>query len=226
VATPDRPDLEARLLYRDALMLVVDKPAGIPVHPGPGGGPSLEEQLGQLSFGLPRPPGLAHRLDRDTSGCLVLGRHRKALARLGRLFAAGRIEKVYWAVVQGAPEGSEGRIGAPLRKLTPGKGWKMVVDPAGQSAVTDWRLLGRNDGLCWLECRPRTGRTHQVRVHCQLLGCPVLGDPVYGGDASRPLHLHARAITIPLYPSREPITVTAPVPLHMRETLKACGWSG
>jgi RluA family pseudouridine synthase len=215
-----------RLLYRDALMLVIDKPAGIPVHAGPGGGPNLEEQLEDLRFGLPRPPGLAHRLDRDTSGCLVLGRHRKALARLGRLFAAGRIEKVYWAVVRGGPEGAEGRIEAPLRKLTPGKGWKMVVDPEGQAAVTDWRLLGRSDGLSWLECRPRTGRTHQVRVHCQLLGCPVLGDPVYGGDGSRPLHLHARALTIPLYPGREPITVEAPVPLHMRLALTACGWAG
>lgn len=219
-------DLERRLLYRDALMLVVDKPAGIPVHPGPGGGPNLEQQLEALRFGLPRAPGLAHRLDRDTSGCLVLGRHRKALAKLGRLFAAGRIEKVYWAVVRGAPKGDAGTVEAPLRKLTPGRGWKMVVDPAGQAAVTDWRLMGRGDGLSWLECRPRTGRTHQVRVHLQALGCPVVGDAVYGGDTSRPLQLHARALTIPLYPGREPIAVTAPVPLHMRELLRACGWPG
>src|SRR3954469_24302541 len=95
-------NLADRMLYRDGLMLVVDKPAGIPVHAGPGGGPNLEQHLDALRFGLPRVPSLAHRLDRDTSGCLVLGRHRKALAKLGRLFMAGRVEKTYWAVVAGA----------------------------------------------------------------------------------------------------------------------------
>ena len=218
-------DLLSRLLYRDGLMLVVDKPAGIPVHPGPGGGPNLEQRFDALRFGLPQPPGLAHRLDRDTSGCLVLGRHRKALARLGRLFAAGAVEKIYWAVTRGIPAEPGGRIDAPLAKLTPGKGWKMVVDPAGQKAVTDWRVLGTAAGVAWIECRPRTGRTHQIRVHLAGLGCPVLGDPVYGGGEGV-LHLHARAVTLPLYPGREPIRVEAPVPAHMREALAACGWKG
>ena len=86
-------DLGARLLYRDGLVLIIDKPAGLPVHAGPGSGPALEQGFEALRFGLPRPPALAHRLDRDTSGCLVLGRHRKALARLGRLFAQNRVEK-------------------------------------------------------------------------------------------------------------------------------------
>jgi RluA family pseudouridine synthase len=218
-------DLLSRLLYRDGLMLVIDKPAGIPVHPGPGGGPNLEQQFDSLRFGLPQPPGLAHRLDRDTSGCLVLGRHRKALARLGRLFAAGAVEKTYWAVTKGDPPGDKGRVDAPLTKLTPGKGWKMVIDPAGQKAITDWRVLGRAEGLAWIECQPRTGRTHQIRVHLASLGCPVLGDPVYG-DGGIPLHLHARAVTLPLYPNREPIRVEAPVPAHMREALARCGWAG
>lgn len=218
--------LLARVLYRDALMLVIDKPAGIPVHAGPGGGPNLEEQLDALRFGLPRAPALAHRLDRDTSGCLVLGRHRKALARLGRLFAAGRIEKVYWAIVQGAPDAEAGTVELPLRKLTPQRGWKMVGDPAGQAAVTEWRVRGRSGALTWLECRPRTGRTHQVRVHCQALGCPVLGDAVYGDPAADlPLHLHARAVAVPLYPARAPVAVEAPPPDHMRTALEACGWS-
>jgi tRNA pseudouridine32 synthase / 23S rRNA pseudouridine746 synthase len=129
---PIRPDqLASRVLYRDGLVLVIDKPAGIPVHQGPGGGPHLEHWFPLLRFGLPRPPALAHRLDRDTSGCLVLGRHPKALRRLGRLFAEGRVEKVYWAVVAGAPDASEGRIETGLRKETRGTGWRMVVDSAG-----------------------------------------------------------------------------------------------
>jgi len=97
--TPD--EIIARLLYRDGLMLVLDKPAGFAVHKGPKGGKSLEDYFGALRFGLPRAPALAHRLDRDTSGCLVLGRHRKALAELGRLFKSGRIAKTYWALVEG-----------------------------------------------------------------------------------------------------------------------------
>ena len=219
-----------RLLYRDAMMLVVDKPTGLPVHAGPKGGPNLEDHLDALRFGLPRRPGLAHRLDRDTSGCLVLGRHRQALARLGKLFAAGRVEKVYWAVVHGTPPEPESRIDAALRKRSETRGWWMEAHPEGQPSVTDYRTLGRSadDALTWLECRPRTGRTHQIRVHCAGLDCPVLGDPVYGpkDDASRlpPLHLHARAITVPLYPSRPPITAQAHPPDHMLESLRACGW--
>src|SRR5437763_6239753 len=138
--------LTDRVLYRDGLIIVIDKPAGIAVHPGPGGGPNLESQFDELRFGLPHPPALAHRLDRDTSGCLVLGRHPKALRRLGALFAEGKVEKTYWAVVAGRPPAPGGRIEAPLRKLTRGAGWRMVIDPQGQPAVTLYRLLGSADG--------------------------------------------------------------------------------
>ena len=103
----------------------------------------LESRFDELRFGLPHPPALAHRLDRDTSGCLVLGRHPKALRRLGALFAGGQVEKVYWAVVEGRPAEAEGRIETGLRKLSRGTGWRMVVDPAGQQAVTDYRVLRR-----------------------------------------------------------------------------------
>lgn len=224
----------ARVLYRDALILVIDKPAGIPVHAGPGRGPNLEMYLDALRFGLPQAPALAHRLDRDTAGCLVLGRHRRALARLGRMFAAGVIEKVYWAVVEGVPPEAEGRIDLPLRKRTQDKRrWHMMVHPDGQSAITEYRVLGRAKGRAWVEFRPKTGRTHQIRVHAAALGCPVVGDPVYGPGAKAivepprdALMLQARAITIPLYEKREPITVEAPVPPHMRAALKACGFEG
>ncbi len=222
-------DLRDRVLYRDPLMLVLDKPAGIPVHAGPGGGRNLEDGFASLRFGQPRDPALAHRLDRDTSGCLVLGRHRKALRKLGRLFAAGRIEKIYWAVTRGRPARDEGRIEAPLRKKSErGAGWRMEIHPEGASAVTDYRVLAEKDGLAWLELKPRTGRTHQVRVHCAALGCPVVGDPVYGLKTAivTPLHLHARAVAIPLYANRDSITATAPPPDYMVATMRALGWFG
>jgi len=219
-------NISDRVLYRDGLVLVIDKPAGIPVHPGPGGGPHLEHWFALLRFGLPRPPALAHRLDRDTSGCLVLGRHPKALRRLGRLFAEGRVEKVYWAVVAGAPAEPEGCIEAAVAKQPRGAvGWHMVIDPAGQRAVTDYRVLGTAGGRTWLELRPRTGRTHQIRVHCAALGCPVVGDVTYGGPGDSPLLLHARAITLPLYPARPAISVTAPVPAHMLTPLVGLGYA-
>jgi tRNA pseudouridine32 synthase / 23S rRNA pseudouridine746 synthase len=209
------PPLADRVLYRDGMILVIDKPAGIAVHPGPGGGPNLESGFDALRFGLPQPPALAHRLDRDTSGCLVLGRHAKALRRLGALFAEGKVDKVYWAIVEGRPAQDHGRIETGLSKLTRGSGWRMIVDPAGQHAVTEYRLLGVADGRSWLELRPRTGRTHQIRVHCAALGCPVVGDPVYGPGGGGPVMLHARAIAVPLYPAKPAITVTASPPPHM-----------
>jgi len=118
------------LLYRDGLMLVVDKPAGLSVHRGLRAAPSLEDYFDLLRFGLPRMPALAHRLDKDTSGCLVLGRHRKALALLGKLFKQGKIGKTYWAVVEGSPETDEGRIDIALGKLDEDRGWWMKPDPA------------------------------------------------------------------------------------------------
>src|SRR5436309_1874916 len=172
--------LPRRVLYRDGLILVIDKPAGIAVHRGPGGGPDLERAFDQLRFGLPHPPALAHRLDRDTSGCLVLGRHPKALRRLGALFAGGKVEKVYWAVVEGQPPEREGRIENGLRKLNRGSGWRMIVDPAGQKAITDYRVCGAADSRAWLELRPHTGRTHQLRVHCAEIGCSVVWHPGCG----------------------------------------------
>jgi RluA family pseudouridine synthase len=217
--------LANRVLYRDGLVLVIDKPAGIAVHPGPGGGPDLESGFGQLRFGLAHPPALAHRLDRDTSGCLVLGRHAKALRRLGALFAGGQVEKVYWTVVEGRPAEPDGRIETGLKKLSRGTGWRVIIDPGGQTAITDYRILGAADGRCWLELRPRTGRTHQLRVHCAALGCPVIGDAVYGRPApSETLQLYARWIRLPLYPARPPLEITAPVPLHMAMALRKLGW--
>ena len=146
--TPE--EMMSRLLYRDGLMLVIDKPAGFAVHRGPKGGESLEDHFDALRFGLPRAPALAHRLDRDTSGCLVLGRHRKALAQLGKLFKNGAIGKTYWAVVEGSPDADEGRIDLPLGRLDDSRGWWMKHDPQGQPSVTTWKVLGRSGAVDFL----------------------------------------------------------------------------
>src|ERR1700691_2855045 len=162
--TPEQ--MVSRLLYRDGQMLVIDKPAGLAVHRGSPnskdrGRQSLEDHFDTLRFDLPRLPALAHRLDRDTSGCLVLGRHRKALAQLGKLFRNGAIDKTYWAVVEGAPGAEEGIIELPLGRLDVTRGWWMKHDPDGQPAVTRWKVLGRNGmKLTWLALEPATRPTH------------------------------------------------------------------
>src|SRR5579863_10590846 len=143
-ATMTPEEMVSRLLYRDGLMLVLDKPPGFAVHRGPKGGESLEDHFDALRFGLPRAPALAHRLDRDTSGCLVLGRHRKALAQLGKLFKSGAIDKTYWAVVEGAPDADAGEIALPLGRLDETRGWWMKHDPQGQPAMTKWKVMGRS----------------------------------------------------------------------------------
>ena len=218
-------------------MLVLDKPAGIAVHRGPanrdGDALALDSHFHALRFGLPRDPALAHRLDRDTSGCLVLGRHRKALEKLGLLFRQGRIDKTYWAVVDGHPAHDEGMIDLPLATLQPGRGWWMKPDPAGLPSQTRWRVLGRGEAedgapISFVRFEPLTGRTHQIRVHAAAQGWPVRGDPIYGHGkrpGAPPLQLHARAVVVPL-PKNDPTRVTAPVPPHMREALARCGWAG
>jgi tRNA pseudouridine32 synthase/23S rRNA pseudouridine746 synthase len=227
-AQEDPFDLLPRVLYRDDDIIVLDKPTGIAVHKGPKGGPVLEDGFAALAFGRPDRPALAHRLDKDTSGCLVLGRHRAALAALGRLFASGAVTKTYWAVVRGGPPDDAGSIDAPLAKRDERRGWSMTVDPRGQAAHTGWRVLGRGPGVAWLELTPATGRTHQLRVHTAHAGFPILGDPIYGrAPANGPrLHLHARAITLPPGGRRAAVTVTAPVPDHMRAALTVCGYRG
>jgi tRNA pseudouridine32 synthase/23S rRNA pseudouridine746 synthase len=228
--TPE--ELVARLLHRDGLMLIVDKPAGIPVHRGPKGGENLEAYFDALRFGLPRSPALAHRLDRDTSGCLVLGRHRKALQQLMQLFKQGRVEKTYWAVVGGNPDTDEGEIDLPLGRLDADRGWWMKVDPLGLPSQTRWRVLGRGVSpqgapLAFLALEPLTGRTHQLRVHCAAMGWPILGDAVYGSakaQSAPPLHLHARRIVVPIDKHKPPVDIEAPVPQHMQAALQECGW--
>ncbi len=208
------------ILFQDARFAVLDKPAGLKVHAGPGGGPSVEDVFPQLSRRKDG-PWLAHRLDADTAGCLVVALRRAALHAAQACFAAGTARKTYWAIVHGTPTADTGTIDAPLLKRTEKPGWRMVITPTGQPAITDWTVRGHAPGITWLELHPRTGRTHQIRAHCAHLGTPLLGDPIYG-DAKGPLHLLARSIALPLDP---PLTATAPVPPHMRAALAACGWT-
>jgi RluA family pseudouridine synthase len=224
-----RLDLRARVLHRDAVVIVIDKPAGIVVHPRPGArgaarGESLEDYFVDLKFGLKRAPALAHRLDRDTTGCLVLGRHPKALRKLHTLFSAGLVDKTYWAICRGAPARREGSIDAPLKKSRAPDGWRMSTCGAGEAgalaARTDYRLLAAKGGFAFIEAQPKTGRTHQIRVHLAAIGAPIVGDPQYGdlsaADRARAMMLHARRVVLPIAASRPPVDVTAPAPAAMR----------
>jgi tRNA pseudouridine32 synthase/23S rRNA pseudouridine746 synthase len=188
-----------RVLFLDGEALIIDKPAGLPVDPPRDGAISLENHLANLTFGFRRWPQPVHRLDRDTSGCLLLSRNPKAHARLQQAFEAGAVTKRYLAVLDGVPVGDEGTIDLPLAKIsTAERGWRMHGDPAGKSARTDWRLLKVQEGRALVEFRPATGRTHQIRVHAlEGLGVPVLGDPVYGRTHSAGMMLHAAELIVP-----------------------------
>jgi RluA family pseudouridine synthase len=220
--TPD--ELVGRILWRSDEILVLDKPAGIAVHQAPGTRYSLEDHFDALRLGLPDRPGLAHRLDKDTSGCLVLGRTPEMLRRLNELFAAGAVAKTYWAVVEGAPSTAEGRVDRALKRVKRAGDWSSAVDRHGQPAATRYRTLGQGDGRTWLELLPETGRTHQIRVHCAHIKCPVVADELYGRPAGpgERLHLHARGIAFEL-PGVAPVEVVAPPPRHMLPALRACG---
>ena len=210
------------ILFRDHRFVVLDKPPGLPVHAGPAQGRSVENWFPVLSR-RKAGPWLAHRLDADTSGCLLIALRHAPLLAAQAAFASGRVRKTYWAVVQGQPIAEHGRVTVPLRRSTAPGGWRIVADQSrGQPAITDWRVLGRTRRTTWLELTPKTGRTHQVRVHCAVMGAPILGDDRYG-TAGSGLHLLARALCLPLDP---PVEATAPPPAHMLAALKDCGFRG
>lgn len=210
MAAPVHPD---RVLFLDGEALVIDKPAGLPVDPPRDGSLSLENHLDGLSFGFRRWPQAVHRLDRDTSGCLLLSRNPKAHARFQRLWEAGVVEKRYLAVLDGVPDGEGGMVDLPLlKKSAAATGWRMVADPAGKPSRTAWRLLEARGGRSLVEFRPETGRTHQIRVHAATgLGAAVVGDPVYGRPLREGMMLHAAALRLPRE-GKPPVEAEAPTP--------------
>ncbi len=210
-----------RVLFLDGEALVIDKPAGLPVDPPRDGSLSLENHLESLRFGFHRWPQAVHRLDRDTSGCLLLSRNPKAHARLQQAFERGEVEKTYLAVLDGVPEGERGVVDMALGKTsTAADGWRMVPDAKGKAARTAWELIRVAEGRALVRFMPETGRTHQIRVHAAKgLGAAVVGDPVYGrADRGGPstssgqgMLLHAAKLVV-RRGAKPPIEAEAPVP--------------
>lgn len=204
------------ILFEDGEALVIDKPAGLPIDEPRRGGPSLEDHLPRLKLGFQRLPTPVHRLDTDTSGCLLLARNPKALKRFNRAFEERQVGKVYLGVVAGAVEGEEGTIEIPLAKISSAeRGWRMVADPKGKPSLTHWRKLpDRVDGMTLVEFRPETGRTHQIRVHAaEAFGRALLGDPVYGHKDARVSHTMLHAARLEVAREGKPaIVAEAPLP--------------
>ncbi|WP_226698208.1 RluA family pseudouridine synthase [Qipengyuania flava] len=203
------------ILFEDGEALVIDKPAGLPIERPRRGGGSLEDHFEALKLGFQRAPVPVHRIDTDTSGCLLLARNPKSLKRFAKCFEDRVVEKRYLGVLSGVPADSEGTIELSLSKISSAeKGWRMIAARKGKPSITHWRVLHEIDGRALLEFRPETGRTHQIRVHCQAgLGMPLMGDPVYGNGKGAPrTMLHAAALSVPR-DGKPPVSATAPLPL-------------
>lgn len=220
------------ILYDDADFLVINKPSGLAVQGGSKTFVHLDGMLDHFQFDYPSRPRLVHRLDKETSGLLVLARHIKAAQYLTEAFRDHTIRKTYWALVNGVPKIQQGEIKAKLQKMKIGQEEIVRVTEEGQTSMTDYQVV-ENAGqkYAWLALWPKTGRTHQLRVHCQLLDTPICGDDKYGfrvtteeeHNFDKNLYLHARAITIP-YPGKKPLNLSAPLPPHMQEAWKLLGF--
>ncbi len=232
-------DLRSLVIHRDEQVIVLNKPHGLPVQGGPGITRHLDGLLDALRFGAADRPRLVHRLDRDTSGVLVLARTPGSAAKLAAAFRGRDVDKTYWAIVARRPVPPEGRIDLPLKRIGGARGERTeVAGPEDDSAraITDFRTLDHAGKLAWLELHPLTGRTHQLRVHCVAVGAPILGDVKYArpdqngafaatvSGLSDALHLHARRLRLP-HPAGGVLEVEADLPAHMRESFRTLGFS-
>lgn len=226
-ASPERiAELEAAVLHKDDAVIVLNKPAGLATQGGTGLTEHLDGLLGYLKFGAAEKPRLVHRLDKDTSGVILLARSASAAAKLADALRKRDAHKLYWALVMGVPEHRMGKIDLPLAKLPGAAGERMVADEdEGKNAVSLYSVLDTaGKRASWLAMAPLTGRTHQLRVHAAAMGTPIVGDGKYGGaeafltgGVSRKLHLHARGIKL-AHPDGGKLQVRAPLPPHMAAT--------
>ena len=228
----DRQMMLDMVLHRDRALLVLNKPPGLPVQGGSGVNRHIDGLLEALRFEYKEKPRLVHRLDKDTSGVLVLARTRKVAAALGRLFQGRQVHKTYWALLVGVPSPDRGQIDLPLVKTGNAGHERMQAGSAGQGArpaLTRYGLMARaGNRAAWVAMRPVTGRTHQLRAHAAAIGCPIVGDGKYGGAAamigglSGKLHLHARGITFP-HPLGGTFSIEAEMPAHMQRSWAMLG---
>lgn len=233
VSRADAESLQSRVLYRDDDVLAIDKPAGLAVQGGSGTARHLDGMLDALRFEKPERPRLVHRLDKDTSGVLLLARSAAAARWLTGAFRAKSARKLYWAATVGSLKTDTGRIDLPVGKARGAGGERMVIDhDNGKEAVSIYAVVDRaGRQASWVALEPLTGRTHQLRVHMASLGCPILGDGKYGGrqaflpleGLSKRLHLHARRLLVET-PTGVTIDVSAPPPEHLRETWNMLGF--
>lgn len=227
----DARALKQMVIFEDNRVMVLNKPAGLAVQGGSSQTHHLDGMLQALA-GKGARPLLVHRLDRDTSGVLVLAKNARIAAELGKLLQGREIEKIYWALVCGVPRPREGEVNLKIAKGMAGDREKMLVDEDGQRAVSRYRVVESvGKQAAWVELEPVTGRTHQLRVHMSALGCPIIGDMKYGCHIDETealglenvLHLHARRIVLPAFAGGGKIRVEAPLPPHMRDSFSVLG---
>jgi 23S rRNA pseudouridine955/2504/2580 synthase len=232
----DSQEIQSLVIHRDDWVIALNKPAGLAVQGGSGTERHVDGLLDGLRFGFEDRPRLVHRLDKDTSGLLLIARTGQAAKRLSESFRDRETEKLYWAVVVGVPPRAEGAIDLPLAKRPGARDREtMQVDhEEGQKALTHFKILDRaGNRAALLALWPRTGRTHQLRVHCACIGCPILGDRKYGGEEallaavadSRRLHLHARRLVLPHPSGKGTLELQAEAPSHFKRTVEAFGFS-
>lgn len=224
-------EIRSWVVYKDDAVIAVNKPAGLPTQGGTGQTRHLDGLLHALKFESKHQPRLVHRLDKDTSGTLLLGRSPNAAAALAKAFQTKETDKRYWALVVGNPESSDGRIILKMDKMAIKGAERMIVTDGGKHSLTDYSVVDRAGAMAaWLALKPHTGRTHQLRLHCAEMGHPIVGDGKYGGPAafltgsiSRKLHLHSRFITFP-HPDGGELTVSSPLSAHMQASFDFLGF--